>query len=192
MDLEDLKQAISKKGLFSDIVFYISISCLISAVLCYFIFSAKIGSQKNEIMQIDSSMATIGTQAQKDREADIFNYQKKINDFSLLLKNRKSSLNILSFLEKQTLSNVWFNRFSLSEKDKSIALSGEAENMEVLSRQVMLLESNEYVKKIDVLSSNLGNLSRISFNLNIILDPKLFALEQTGVQSENIIETVTP
>lgn len=174
MDFEEIKQAIAKKGLFSDIVFYVSISLLISAVLCYFIFSAKVVSQKQAIIQIDSSMATIGTESQKQKEAAIFNYQKKINDFATLLADRKSPANVFALLEQQTMPKVWFNRFGLSEKENSIVLSGEAENMEILSQQVFAFESNEFVKKVDVLNSSLGNAGKVMFNLSITLNPKLF------------------
>ena len=189
MDFDSIKQFVFKKGLFSDILFYISISLLISAILCYFVFLAKISSQQKTINQIDLSMSTIGTDAQKQKESLIFNYQGKINDFSSLLQNRKSSLNILSLLEQDTMPKVWFNRFNMSEKDRSVVLSGEAESMEVLSRQVMVFESNNSISKIDVLSSTLGDSGRVSFNLNVVLDSKVFAPMQPAldIPSINII-----
>lgn len=190
MDLSSINLSSDKKELLKDVIFYISLSLLISAVLCYFIFSAKISSQKRAISQIDASMSTIGTDLQKQKEAAIFSYRKKIDDFANLMANHKSALNILNFLEQQTMPRVWFNRFNLSEKDKSIILSGEAESVEVLSHQVMVLESNQYVKKIDVLSSSIGDSGRVTFNLNAVLDPKIFIPIQPA--NINIMGATTP
>lgn len=189
------------KGLIVDVVFYISISLLISAVLCYFIFSIKISNQKKAISKIDIDMLSIGTDLQKQKESAIFNFRKKIDDYSGLLQNHRSTVNILNILDQNTMPEVWFNRFSMSEKDKSVVLSGEADSMEVLSQQMKVLESNQYVSKINVLSSSIGDSGRVVFNLSMVLDSKIFIPMQPVIPdtaniqnsvSNNIIGTTTP
>lgn len=170
-----------------DVVFYFVISSLIATILCYLIFVMKINSQELSIEDYDKSLATVGTDEQKEMEKQIFEEQKRINDYAPLIKDHRIFSNILAFLEQNTLPNVWFSRFSLGGKDADITLSGEAESVEVFSRQISVFEGNEYLTKITVLGSTLGDQNRTNFNLVLSLDPKIFAfiIEST---SETILE----
>ncbi len=184
MDFESIIKSGKDKKLLLDIVLYISISILVSAILLYFIFLVKISSQKNEITKFDKLFLEVGTIEQKEKEAKIFVYQKKINDYAKLLAEHKSSLNVFNFLESQTMPEVWFSRISLSEEDTSIVLSGEAGNMDVLSRQISNFEKNNYVSNIAVLSSSISDSGRIKFNLTLNLKDELFVPNFEDIASE--------
>ena len=80
-----------------DVVFYFIISSLIATIFCYLIFAAKIYSQKTSIKNYEASLATVGTDEQKDMEKQVFDYQKKINDYSPLIKDHKVFFNILTY-----------------------------------------------------------------------------------------------
>jgi len=174
MDFSALYQLKLKKILLVDIIFYFSLSLLTATVFCYLLFIAKIHFQNIKIGELDDKIAEIGTEYQKQYEDEIFDKQKKIKDFSSLMQDHKISSSSFAFLEQITLPNVWFSRFSMSEKSGEISLAGETNTMDSLSQQVSLFEKNEYVKKIVVLDSNMGESGRISFNLKLSLDPKIF------------------
>lgn len=146
-----------------------------AAVFCYLIFTAKIYLQKAEIKNYEVSLATVGTDEQKEMEKQIFDYQKKINDYAILIGDHRIFSNILSYLEQNTLPSVWFLRFNMEGKDANIILSGETESVEILSRQISVFEESQYLTKITVLSSTLGDNNKINFNLALSLDPKIFA-----------------
>ena len=168
-----------------DVVFYFIISSLIATIICYLIFVVKIYSQKEDIKDFDISLTTVGTDEQKEMEIQIFKDQEKIKDYAPLVENHRISSNIFAFLEQNTLPSVWFSRFSMGGRDADITLSGEAESVEVFSRQVSVFEESEYLTKITVLSSMLGEQNRTNFNLVLSLDPKIFAFAQ-----ESIPETI--
>jgi hypothetical protein len=174
MDLNSVSKFTKEKSLFSDIVFYVAISLLISSVLCYLIFSIKISSQKEKVKSLEDSMLTIGTAEQKEKEAVIFKYQKKIVDYTKFLNNHKASSNVFAFLESLTLPEVWFSRINLSERENKIILTGESGNMDILSRQISAFEKNEFVKKISILNSSVWDSGKIKFSTTIDLDPILF------------------
>lgn len=174
MDINSIKQFTTKKSIFTESLFYISLSLIVASFLCYFIFSFRISSQKNFIEELDFEMSQIGSLEQKQREEKVFSYQKKIDDYSQIINNHKISSSVFGFIEKQTIQSVWFSKISLSEKENSINLSGEAENIEVLSRQIFIFENSEFVKKISILNSSLDDSGIVSFNLNLNLDPKIF------------------
>ncbi|MEK7562699.1 MAG: DUF5018 domain-containing protein [Patescibacteria group bacterium] len=174
MDFSFFYQLRTKKIWWVDVVFYFVISLLISTILCYLIFILKVYLQGQEIKNLDAAIETVGTDLQKDHEKTVFNYQKKINDYALLIANHQFSSNIFAFLEKNTLPNVWFSKFSISIKQKQVDLSGQADTLDGLSRQTVAFEKNEFVKKVSLLGSNIGAAGKIDFNLALILDPKIF------------------
>ena len=174
MDLNSISKFTKEKSLFSDIVFYVAISLLVSSILCYFIFVIKISSQKERVKVLEDSMLQIGTAEQKEKEAIIFKYQKKIADYTKFLNNHKSTSNVFAFLESQTLPEVWFSRINLSERENKIILTGESGNMDILSRQISTFEKNEFVKKISILNSSVWDSGKIKFSITVDLDPILF------------------
>jgi hypothetical protein len=174
MDFSIISQLRTKKYWWMDVVFYLAISVLVATVFCYVIFLVKNDSQRKEIEEKTSALATVGTAQQKEQEQSVINYQKKILDFSGLIKNHYFASNVLAFMNAQTLPNVWFSQFSMDEKNSSVQLSGEASDVEAFSKQVAIFETNKYVKSIGTLSSSLGESSRIQFNLNLSLDKSIF------------------
>jgi len=174
-----------------DVVFYFIISSLIATILCYLIFAVKISLQKESIKDFEARLITVGTEEQKEMEKQIFVQQKRINDYAPLIKEHKIPSNVLAFLEKNTLPNVWYSRFSVGNKSADITLSGEAESVEIFSKQVSVFEQNEYVTKITVLNSTPGEKGRVTFNLVISLDPKILDFVAGEVIPE-IVPEITP
>ncbi|MFA6974327.1 MAG: hypothetical protein WC238_06400 [Parcubacteria group bacterium] len=175
MDFNILNKLRENKVWWVDVVFYFIISSLIATILCYLIFAVKIQSQKVGIKNFEASLATVGTDEQKEMEKQIFEKQKKINDYAPLLEDHKIFINILTFLEKNTLPKVWFSRFGMGGNSANITISGEAESVEIFSKQISIFEESEYLNKITILSSMLGDGNKIDFNLALSLNPKILA-----------------
>jgi len=167
-----------------DVVFYFIISSLIATIFCYLIFTAKVYFQKVGITDFKAKLLTVGTDEQKSMEKQIFDYQKKISDYAPLVNEHRVFSNVLSYLEQNTLPNVWFSRFNMTGKNADIILSGETDNVEIFSRQTSIFEQSENFSKITILNSTLGDKNRINFNLDLSLDPKIFAFVPTS-SSEN-------
>lgn len=164
----------NKRPWWLDVIFYFSMSLLVATVLCYLIFMFKNDMQKKDIQDATDALQTVGTVQQKSYEKDVVDYRQKINDFSELLKNHEFASNVLTFMGKNTMSSIWFNRFDLDKKNRTVQLLGQAESVEAFSRQVNGLEGNEDVSSISTLNSTLVALAKIDFELSLSLDPKLF------------------
>jgi hypothetical protein len=189
VDFSVIFQLRTKKFWWMDVVFYFVISSLIATVLCYVIFLTKNNLQREDIKKETAVLQTVGTGRQKEYEKSVITYQKKINDFTNLLKIHKFASNVFAFMQEQTMPNVWFKQFSLDEKNNGVQLSGEADDMSALSRQVSTLEKNKYVKNIGTLSSTLGESARIEFSVDITLDQNIFNYLSS---LPPILENVTP
>jgi len=183
-----VNQLKGKKSWWTEVLLYFSICLLVVAILCYFIFSVKNSYQKKSVEELTIALDSVGTDQQKDLEKEVSNYQKKVGDFMVLLKNRKFVSTVFNLMEQQTFFNVWFDKFTMNRKDAEVDLSGQVDNMAAFSRQVATFEKNENIKKITVLNSKLGDSGVVQFNLNLIMDPKLF---DSSLQS-SLLEVATP
>ena len=199
MDFSVIFQLRNKKAWWIDVIFYFVISLLIATVFCYIIFLTKNSFLRDDIKKETITLQTVGTQQQKDYEKDVINYRNKFNDFYELFKNHKFASNVFAFLQSQTMPNIWFKQFNLDEKNNIVQLSGESDDMDGFSRQVNTLENSDnkkYIKSIGTLNSSLGESTRVSFNINLVLEKSIFDyIAVASTVPENAIlesQTVNP
>jgi hypothetical protein len=174
MNFSSIFQLRTKKFWWMDVIFYFVISSLVATVLCYVIFLIKNNIQEKDIQKEIVALQTVGTSSQKEQEKEVISYQKKINDFAGLFKNHQFISQILYFMQQETMPNIWFKSFNVDEKNTVINLPGEADDAAAFSRQIAVFEKNEYIKNINVLNYTVGQSSKIEFNIDITLDPKIF------------------
>ena len=77
----------------------------------------------------------------------------------------------------------------MKEKNSAVQLSGESDDVDSFSRQVATFEKNQYVKSIGTLNSSLGGSAKIEFNINLVLDQKIFSYLSS---TTSILSTTTP
>jgi len=184
-----------KDSKWTNVIFYIVCVLLLAAIACYGIFAFKEYSQKKDIEQLDIKLAEYGTAEQKMSEKTFLSYKKKIDDFATVVNNHRISSIVFSFIESKTLSSVWFSNMSVSKANNSINLSGEAESMQALSNQVNVFEqSDDYVKNIVLLSSQMSGAGTTRFTLSVALNPGMFAYNPVApvVPSPGAPDTVVP
>lgn len=158
-----------------DIILYIVLAFLALSVFCYLIFVARVFLQNRNMSELERRIAAFSTEEVKFFEKEVSDYKKKIDDFALIINNHEISSNVFSLIEQNTLLNVWFGSFDMSQSSDEVKLSGQAENMATLSRQVQIFEKgNDYIKDITVLSSQIDSAGKVFFNLAMLLDPKVF------------------
>lgn len=190
--LNQLNQLKSKKFWWLDVILYFVISLLIATIFCYIIFSIKSSLQQEEIKKVTANLEKVGTVEQKEQEKEVLSYRKKIADFNTIFKSHQFASNIFAFMQAQTMPYIWFEQFALEQKTGSVQLSGEADNMDELSRQVQNLEKNEYVVKLSGLNSTISPNSKVKFNFSLLLDQKIFNYISDTSSDVDILETVTP
>ena len=113
-------------------------------------------------------------ETQQDEE-EVILYKNKIGDFAGLLENHEFLSHAFIFMEQHTRPDVWIKNISIDKNNRKLLVAGETDSMEALSRQVAVFEKDEYVGKIDLLSSSLSDSARIGFNLSLVLNPEIFS-----------------
>lgn len=164
-----------KESLVVDYSFVISLALLILIIFSYSMLAFKVYLQKIEILTIENNIASYTTDREKEYDKKYSDYRKKIQDYTTIISQHKISSNVFAFIEEKTLSEIWFSKFDLTTNANEIKLSGEAESVEILSRQIQAFERSEYVKRVSVLDSRIGEMGKSLFILNISLDPKIFS-----------------
>jgi hypothetical protein len=192
MDFGIIFKLRTKKFWWLDVILYFIISLLIATILCYIIFFVKVGMQKKTISDLEVATEAVGTGQQRENEKEVLFYQKKIADFAELIKNHQFASSVFGFMEEKTASRVWFNLFNLNRKDAIVGLSGETGDIDVLSRQIAVMEKSEYVKKVSLLNSQINSTGGIKFNLTLKLDPKIFSIIPPSLMIPSIEGTTTP
>ena len=191
MDFRINFQLKDKKPWWADVVFYVVSSLLVVLVFSYGVLMIKNYQQKQEILLLDARLKDTRSSEEKKQEAEVLRYQKKIADFSLLIKNHTFASNVFGFIEKNTVLDVWLKQFVMDQKSSQIQLSGQADSMESFSRQVANLENNEYIKSIGVISSFIDDSKRVDFSFNLAMDPKIFSyIDQTATPP--VVESTSP
>ena len=172
----------SKDSSWIDFLFYAVCALLVVIVLCYFIFSFKINLQSQKVSEVQNRLEAFNADEYKKAEKEVLYYKQKIDDFTTIIKNRKISSDVFVFIEANTLPNVWFSNFNMSESKNKIKLSGESENMEIFSRQLQIFEKSvNYIKDVKVLSLDTQSTGIIKFVLDISLDPKVFTYKSDSL-----------
>ncbi len=174
MAFDIIYQLRTKKFWWLDTILYFTLTILIATVITYFIFNIKISFQEKKLQDLEKDIATTGIPQQKELERKVFEYQKKINDFSILLADHKIPSNLFNFIEESTLPNVWFSLFGLSTEESQLRLAGEAKDVLTLARQIFVFKESEFIKDVEILNFNLEEEGRIKFDLVLPLNPQIF------------------
>lgn len=173
MDFGIIYQLKIKKVWWVDVILYFVIALLLAVIICYLIFNIKISFQERQLKKLEEEIAATNTGRQKEIEEEVFGYQRKISDFASLFTAHKSILNFFGLLEELTLPNVWFYNFDIDSKENRINVTGEAESMAVLARQIEILEENEFIDDISTLNFE-AKANQIKFALTILLNHQIF------------------
>jgi len=185
MDLNVFYQLKNKKLPWLDYVFYFSCTALVAVGFCYFVFFFRVNGIRQKIGDLEAKIAANNFSQQAMQEEIVLDYKKRVDDFTVIFNKHRISSRVFSFLEENTLDNVWFSSIDISQVRSEISLLGEAEDMATVSKQIKLFEQNkEYIKDIGV-SDFRSSQEGIKFALKLSLDPKMFVYWQTPAATVN-------
>jgi len=193
MAIEITPQKRSRATLFATIVGIISAFLIIALVGSFLYFYITNNNLVEKIQELrDSSLDLDQTIRNKENELSIF--QKRIDDFDLLLSKHKDLLNIFSIIEEKTIPFMWFDSFVfLSEANEPILLTGETNSFFAIEQQIAVFKSHELIRSV-----NLGEITineeegKIEFALELIFDSKALNFKEEVIEEnpEIPIETL--
>jgi hypothetical protein len=156
-----------------DILFYLSAGLLIFVFISYFLVSQSIKASQKAQLEADVKLASEDLKSSKLKK-EILTYQKKINDFSVVINGHLEASNAFGFIESKCHPSVWFSNFSLKTKTGNIELSGEAQNFQALGQQMIIFRDEPMITKSSLDSITMGKGGSIGFKVTLSLDPSVF------------------
>ncbi len=185
MDFGIIRQLKIGKFWWLDTILYFVVALLLATIFCFLIFTVKISGEKKTIALLEGKIANIGTREQRRLEKEVLEYQSKIDNFATLLSAHKIPTNIFDAIKSLTLPNVWFNNLSIDAASSVVSVLGETEDIPSFSRQIEVIENQDFVIDVTGLTFDLGESGRITFNFEIAIDPNLFFIDKTQEAVEN-------
>ena len=172
--IEIIPRPAKKLPLWQNLLFYFSIILLLITILSYFILGHFLKKSEKALQDLELTLARGKTIAELSLEKEVLSWQKKIEDFSKLIREHTLASNFFLFLEKNCHPKTFFSKVNLKPGANEAVLSGQAENFSVLAQQISILKSKKEIKDLNLSSIIIGKEGKVDFTLNLLLDPTLF------------------
>ncbi len=146
----------------------------------YFILGWYQGQADLDLQKIEADLgaAREKNQALDSERGEAQNFQKKLKIADKILGNHIYWTNLFSFLEKNTVADVYFVNL-IGGDDGQIVMSGVAKSYAAMARQITAFRAGDQVSKVSVLSASAsvdteGNVTEINFDAKLQFNPKIF------------------
>jgi len=157
-----------------NILFLLSLILLIVLGGSYVFLKLKNSSTQSKIRDADDQIIKIKEERNDDTERYVFDTQRRIEDFSEILKKHKITSNFFVFIDKASYEKVKFLELGLDTETKNVSLKGETENFDTLGKQILNLKNDDFVKGLDIFNISLNKEGKINFTVNFSLDSEIF------------------
>ena len=146
----------------------IALLIFLGTYLFFYFSNRKITSKVEEI---NNSIIPL-EEAIKQKENALALYQQRISDFKALLSKHKEMKNVFTFLERNTISTIWFTNFEAS--GESISLKGKSPGFLTIEQQIGVFSSQEEVEKVTLSGVTITEEGQIEFSMEISFNPAIF------------------
>lgn len=112
-----------------------------------------------------------------DEVNEVLRFRDRLETVDTLLSEHTYWTNLFSFLEENTLTNVYFSGFS-GDLSGQYSLSAHSDDFNAIDAQVKKFLAHEYVRNAQVTSGSIssgdGGSASISFTIKLSLNPDIF------------------
>lgn len=129
-------------------------------------------------IEADLGAAREKNQALDSERGEAQDFQRKLKIADKLLENHIYWTNLFSFLEKNTVADVYFVNL-IGGGDGQMVMSGVAKSYAAMARQITAFRAGDQVSKVSVLSASAsvdteGNVTEINFDAKLQFNPEIF------------------
>lgn len=171
--IEIIPKPAKKLPIWQQILFYLSLALLGGSLVSSVILTQIVKGLGTRLGEIEEILTKEKTPEEIALEERVFDYQKKIDDFTFLVERHKHPSKFLKFFESICHPKVWFYKFNLSLKNQELVASGEAENFSVLGQQLSILQQKEEIKKAELTQVSISREGKVNFTISFSFDPKI-------------------
>ena len=96
---------------------------------------------KSEIAKVDSQIDSLTKSIPEDQQKSFLVFSAQANNIQKILDDRYNTPQLFSFLEKNTLKNVYYKSVNLDTKEMSVNIDGVAPDLNVLAQQTEIFRN---------------------------------------------------
>jgi hypothetical protein len=172
MAIEIIPKPKTKKARLSNVFLYVLLIIFLAFLISYLFLYFSQKKLTRELPTIESSIQK--SDSERALEEELLGYQKKVGDFGILLGQHVFCAKLFDYLEKLSHPKVWFSKFRLDSENRTIDLSGEVDNFEILGQQILIFKTEKLIKNINLLKVSITKEGKVGFDLQLAFDPKIF------------------
>lgn len=171
--VEIIPKPIKKPPLWLNILLYFSILSIIGVIGAYLLLGYFIEDNQQILKEKKGTLNQLRTDERRELEKEVFKYQRKIEDFTFLMNQRKNNSNFFSFFEEIIHPQVWISEMDLDVLSAQVRISGETEKT-ALGQQLLIFRENKQILDIKLSNLRAKEEETVSFNISFSLDPAIF------------------
>ncbi len=158
---------------------YFLIFLLIAIIVGFFVLRNLKEKSEKDLDALEERLSQEGVFRVVDLEKEIFDYKRKLEDFSFLFENHILNTKFFDFMESKTHPQVFFSETNLKSKSSRVSLYGLADSFLSLGQQISIFKQEELVKDVILSDVSISKKGGIEFNLDILFKEELFRYSTT-------------
>lgn len=155
-----------------DLFLYFSAFVFIFAVIAYFYFAWAESTTKRAIAELEQKITNLKTPEREEAEKEVLRYQKKIADFSNLIREYIFCSKIFPHVEESVHKDVYLSRMDINFENSEMTILVNAPNFYTLGQQLAIFKNTPYfvpqLKEI-----GMSGEGKVSSNIILKFDKKI-------------------
>lgn len=153
--------------MFSSTVFFLSLFIYLGLTFGY---EAYLNSG---LKKVEDEKQRLAQDVPAEEQSKIVNFYSQIANLQSLLANHVYLSPLFDWLEKNTQTNVYLNKFNLNITSNQLALGGVAKTMEDVNQQLAIFQSRPEIQRMSVTNITM-TLNLWQFDLSLYFEPGYF------------------
>ncbi len=131
--------------------------------------------------KLEDQKAAILQEVPIDKQAELVTFYSQLSNLQAILAQHIVASPLFDWIEKNTNQNVYFTKFSLNTAANQVALGGVGASLDDINQELILLQAQPEVKKIDIKSISITD-GAWAFETSLFFNPAYFLKFSQPVQ----------
>lgn len=165
----------ARKIPFQNVLLFAAGTLLLAAIFGYVIIIRSEAGALTALGDLEGGIAKLGTRGDRATEVKVFDSEKRIEDFGILLASRRKSSNFFDNFAGLIHPQVWLSKIELDVAGLKALVSGESPNFKILQQQLIFFQNQkDLIESIELSKISIGQEGGAEFNINFNFKPEIF------------------
>jgi len=141
---------------------------------------------------LDTQITKLASEVPASDQANIVAFYSQLANIRSLLKEHTAVSPFFSWLERQTMGNVYFSRLALVLVSRQVLLSGVARSISDATDQLAIFQRQPQVERMTVNSISSEATSTWRFDVTLTMKSSAFAWTPSGATAQPTVSSTVP